>query len=67
MMKIRKLLKNKKGFTMIELVCVVVIIGILGLFSIPKYQTIMEDVRIKHDINLCETLADYAYIWSGIT
>lgn len=38
-----KKLKNRKGFTIIELVVVIAILGILALIAIPSYG----DVRIK--------------------
>ena len=37
--------KNKKGFTLIELVIVIAILGILALYAVPKYQGLIEEAR----------------------
>jgi len=38
-------LKNQKGFTLIELVIIIVILGILAAVAIPKYQNISGEAR----------------------
>ena len=51
--------KKKKGFTLIELVCVVAIIGIIALFAIPKMDGAKDQIRMSSDkaslqsINTC--------------
>jgi prepilin-type N-terminal cleavage/methylation domain-containing protein len=38
----KKIIKNKKGFTLVELVIVIVIVGILSVISVPIYRGYVE-------------------------
>jgi MSHA pilin protein MshA len=42
-----RLLKNEKGFTLIEIIAVLVILGILGAVAVPKYIDVSNDARNK--------------------
>ena len=49
---VRKAKKNQKGFTLVELMVTVVIIGVLVAIVIPIYNNVQENARNKaHDAN----------------
>ncbi|MEA3428358.1 MAG: type II secretion system protein [Thermodesulfobacteriota bacterium] len=46
-MKKKNMLKNEKGFTLIEIIAVLVIMGILAAVAIPKFFDLQEKAREK--------------------
>ena len=45
-------MKNKNGFTIIELIMVMIIIGVLAAVAIPRFQDIVveSEVAVEHHI-----------------
>ena len=46
-MKNRKLINNEKGFTLIEIIAVLVILGILAAVAVPKFFDLQTKAREK--------------------
>ena len=44
---LRKIMKNRKAFTMVELVFVIVVVGILSAVAIPKLAATRDDAEIS--------------------
>lgn len=53
-------MKTKKGFTLVELLIVMVIIGTLVTIALPKYQTALERGRALEGIRNAQYAAEYA-------
>ncbi|MFQ5673627.1 MAG: type II secretion system protein [Nitrospinales bacterium] len=55
-MNTKELVKNKKGFTLIELIMVIVILGILAAVAVPKFIDLKGDARTARVQNLTGAL-----------
>ena len=52
-----KILKNKKGFTLIELIVVIAILGILAMIAIPRFAGFQEAAKHKADVATGKSIA----------
>lgn len=46
MLKILKMLKNRKGFTLVELMAVIAVIGILAAIVVPKFSNSTDSAKV---------------------
>lgn len=51
--------RNNKGFTLLELLVVVLIIGILAAVALPQYQKSVEKSRASEALIILKSLRDY--------
>lgn len=69
LVKMRKFLTSQKGFTLVELLVVVVVIGVLAAIAIPKFTSATDDAKIakiKADMRtIASSIALYQARYNG--
>ena len=63
MIQLFQRMKNKKGFTLIELIVVIAIIAILILIAVPAYQAFVETSQRRSDYASAATLYKAAQLY----
>lgn len=56
---------NKKGFTLVELLAVVLIVAILSGVALPQYRKVVEKARLSEAESMMRTIYDPANAWRG--
>lgn len=49
---------KKKGFTLIELIIVIAILGIIAAIAVPKFGSVQKNAKIKADASSAKIIAD---------
>lgn len=53
-------LKSKKGFTLVELIVIIAVIGIIGGIAVPNFLGIQENSRAKADLATAKSIVKAA-------
>lgn len=63
MFKMVNRLRNKKGFTLIELIVVLAVLGIIALIAIPRFLTVQAEAKVDADYGTAAGIAKAAELY----
>jgi prepilin-type N-terminal cleavage/methylation domain-containing protein len=62
----RKVLKSREGFTLIELITVIVLLGVILGIGVPKYATLQAQSEWDADLATLQNMEKAAEIWYAL-
>lgn len=66
-MKCRPSINNQQGFTLIEIIAVLVLLGILAAVAVPKYMDLTDDAKNKAlDAGIAEMNSRESMVWGKV-
>lgn len=65
--KLSKKLRKKQGFTLIELIVVLAILGIILAIAVPNYLGVQDSAALKADNSALKLIEDGVKLWSSVT
>lgn len=63
MFKFVNKLKNKKGFTLVELIIVLAVLGIIAAIAVPRFAKVQDQAKIDADIAAAKNIAKAAEMY----
>ncbi|SMB94961.1 N-terminal methylation site-containing protein [Desulfonispora thiosulfatigenes DSM 11270] len=64
--QLTKKIKNKKGFTLVELIVVIAVLGIIAAIAVPNYLGIQKEARIKSDSSTAASIVKAARLQHSV-
>jgi prepilin-type N-terminal cleavage/methylation domain-containing protein len=62
----RKVLKNREGFTLVELITVIILLGVILGIGVPKYATLQAQSEWDADLATLQSMEKAAEIWYAL-
>jgi len=63
---IKKRINNRKGFTLIELIVVVAILGVLAAIAVPSYQGYQDSARLRTNEANAKTIENAVKVYYAV-